>query len=130
METVADILNSKRDRDVHIATPTTTVLDAMQLMAAKGIGALVVVDDGQVVGIVTERDYARMAEVEERARKDTLVRDIMTAPVIRVRPDQTSEDCIVLMAKNKMRHLPVMDGVALVGMISIRDLVDGIIARL
>ena len=54
----------------------------------------------------------------------------MTAPVIRVRPDQTSEDCIVLMAKNKLRHLPVMDGVALVGMISIRDLVDGIIARL
>jgi CBS domain-containing protein len=130
METVADILNSKGDRAVHTATSTTTVLDAMQLMAAKGIGALVVVDGGQVVGIVTERDYARMAEVAERARKDTLVRDIMTAPVIRVRPDQTSEDCIVLMAKNKMRHLPVMDGVALVGMISIRDLVDGIIARL
>ena len=130
METVADILNTKPDRAVHTTAPTTSVLDAMQLMAAKGIGALVVVDGEQVVGIVTERDYARKTEVEARTGRDTLVRDIMTAPVIRVRPDQTSEDCIVLMAKNKLRHLPVMDGVALVGMISIRDLVDGIIARL
>ena len=130
MKTVADILGSKRDRDVHTTTPTTSVLEAMQLMAAKGIGALVVTEGEQVVGIVTERDYARRTEVEARTGRETLVRDIMTAPVIRVRPDHTSEDCIVLMATNKLRHLPVMDGSALVGMISIRDLVDGIIARL
>jgi CBS domain-containing protein len=130
MEIVADILRSKPDQAVHTTAPTTSVLDAMRLMAAKGIGALVVMDSGEVVGIVTERDYARKTEVKARTGKDMLVRDIMTALVIRVRPDQTTEDCIALMAKNKMRHLPVMDGNALVGMISIRDLVDGIIERL
>lgn len=130
MKTVADILSSKHDRDVHTTTPTTSVLDAMQLMAAKGIGALVVMEGEKVVGIVTERDYARRTEVKARTGRNTLVRDIMTAPVIRVHPAQSSDDCIVLMAENKLRHLPVMDGASLVGMISIRDLVDGIIARL
>ena len=130
MKTVADILSSKHDRDVHTTTPTTSVLAAMQLMATKGIGALVVVEGDQVVGIITERDYARRTEVEARRGRDTLVRDIMTAPVIRVRPDHTSEDCIVLMAQNKLRHLPVMDRDALLGIVSIRDLVDNIIERL
>lgn len=130
MESVAEILRSKRERVVHTTAPTASVLDAMKLMAAKGIGALVVVEGGDVVGILTERDYARKTEIEERAGGATLVRDIMTAPVIHVRPDQSSDECIALMAKNKLRHLPVMDGEALVGMISIRDLVGRIIGGL
>ena len=130
MECVADILRSKGPQVVHTTRPTTSVLDAMKLMAEKGIGALVVTDAGKVVGIVTERDYARKTEVEERTGKTTLVGDIMTAVVIHVHPEQTSEDCIALMAKNKLRHLPVMDGNRLVGMVSIRDLVGRIIAAL
>ncbi len=130
MESVAEILKSKRDQTVHTTTPTTSVQDAMKLMAEKGIGALVVVEHGEVVGIVTERDYAHKVEADVRGGAPTLVRDIMTGAVISVRPDQTSADCIALMGRNKLRHLPVMDGGALVGMISIRDLVNGIIALL
>jgi CBS domain-containing protein len=99
-------------------------------MEEKHIGALVVVDAGEIAGIVTERDYAQKIALRQRTSRTTMVRDIMTAPVIHVRPDQTSEDCMVLMGTNHMRHLPVIDGGRLIGMISIRDLVNDIIANL
>jgi CBS domain-containing protein len=130
MESVAEILRSKQDQTVHTTAPTTSVQDAMKLMAEKGIGALVVVEHGEVVGIVTERDYAHKVEPTARAGQPTPVREIMTASVITVRPDQTSADCIALMGKHKLRHLPVMDDGVLIGMVSIRDLVNSIIALL
>ena len=130
MQTVADILRSKPDQTVHTIGPATMVFDAMRLMEEKHIGALVVMDGGKVAGIVTERDYAQKIALRHRTSRSTPVRDIMTSPVIHVRPDQTSEDCMVLMGTHHMRHLPVMDGGRLIGMVSIRDLVNDIIANL
>jgi len=125
MLSVEEILRSKADRTVWTTAPTTAVASAMQMMADKQIGALVVLDKGEVVGIVTERDYARKT-LGSRAG-ELLVRDIMSSPVLHVGPDQTSDDCVTMMALNKLRHLPVMDGGRLIGMVSIRDLVDRII---
>lgn len=130
MQIVADILKSKPDATVHTIDPATMVFDAMQLMTDRHIGALVVTDGTEVIGIVTERDYAQKIALMNRASRDTPVRDIMTSPVIHVRPDQTTEDCMVLMGSHHMRHLPVMDGGKLIGMVSIRDLVNDIIANL
>jgi CBS domain-containing protein len=130
MQTVAEMLESKPDRTVHTITPTNTVFEAMTLMAEKNIGALVVMAGQQIVGIVTERDYANKMAFKAEASRKTPVRDIMTASVICVRPDQTSEDGMMLMGKNRMRHLPVVENGKLIGMISIRDLVDDIIANL
>jgi len=130
MQTVADILKSKPDQVLHTIGPATMVFEAMQLMTDRRIGALVVMERDQVVGIMTERDYAQKIALMDRASRTTPVRDIMTSPVIHVRPDQTSEDCMVLMGSHHMRHLPVMEGGKLVGMVSIRDLVNDIIANL
>lgn len=130
MQIVADILRSKPDQTVHTIGPATMVFEAMQLMTKKRIGALVVTEGDEIVGIVTERDYAQKVALKARTSRTTPVRDIMTSPVIHVRPDQTSEDCMVLMGSHHMRHLPVMEGGKLVGMVSIRDLVNDIIANL
>jgi len=130
MQTVADILRSKPDQTVHTIGGAEMVFEAMRLMTEKSIGALVVTDGEAVVGIVTERDYAQKIALKDRASRTTPVRDIMSAPVIHVRPDQTSEDCMVLMGTRHLRHLPVVDGAKLVGMVSVRDLVNDIIANL
>ncbi len=130
MPSVTDILASRSDSVVYTIAPTASVFEAMNLMADKRIGALVVQEDGQIVGIVTERDYARKIALKSRASRKTPVRDIMSTSVIHVSPQHTSEDCMVLMARNHLRHLPVIDRGKLVGMISIRDLVNEIIANL
>jgi len=130
MQSVAEILKSKSDLAVHTVDPGTAVYEAMQLMSNKRIGALVVVDRGDVAGIVTERDFAQKMTQDDRTPRNTTVRDVMSAPVVRVRPDQTTEDCMVLMGTHHIRHLPVVDDGKLVGMISIRDLVNEIIANL
>jgi len=130
MQSVADIIKSKPDHTVHTIEPAEMVFEAMRIMKEKRIGALVVTEGATIVGIVTERDYAQKIALRGRASRTTPVRAIMTSPVIHVRPDQTSEDCMVLMGTHHMRHLPVMDGGKLVGMISIRDLVNDIIANL
>ena len=129
MTTVADILNSKANPTVHTIDPAASVFEAVQLMAQKNIGSLVVVEHDQVVGIVTERDYARKVALMARASRDTLARDIMTSPVMYVQPRQTSAQCMALMTENRLRHLPVMDGGKLVGLISIGDLVKDIISE-
>ena len=98
-------------------------------MAEKSIGALVVMAEEQVVGIITERDYARKIILMARSSKDTPVRDIMTSAVMYVRPDQASEECMVLMTENRLRHLPVMEGGKLIGLVSIGDLVKDIISE-
>jgi CBS domain-containing protein len=105
------------------------VFDALKLMADKNIGALLVMEAEEVAGIITERDYARKVVLMSRSSKQTPVREIMTSAVMYVRPDQTSEECMVLMTENRLRHLPVIDGGRLVGIISIGDLVKDIIAE-
>jgi CBS domain-containing protein len=129
MKSVAQILKSKPDPAVYAITPTASVFDAVKLMAEKSIGALVVKEGETVVGMITERDYARKIVLMARASKDTPVRDAMTSPVMFVRPDQTTEECMVLMTENRLRHLPVMDSGKLIGLISIGDLVKDIISE-
>jgi len=129
MTTVAQILKSKRDQTVATISPGASVFEAVQKMAERNIGALVVVENGKVVGVVTERDYARKVALMARTSRDTPVRDIMSAPVMYVRPSQTNEECMALMTENRLRHLPVMEGERMVGLISIGDLVKDIISE-
>jgi CBS domain-containing protein len=129
MTKVAQILRIKTDASVYTVAPSASVYDAIKLMAEKEIGALVVTDNEKIVGIVTERDYARKIALMDRSSKTTPVRDIMTESVIYVHPDRTAEECMALMTERRMRHLPVIDAARLVGMISIGDLVKNIISE-
>ena len=128
MKTAAELLKAKAHQSVHTITPAASVFDAVKLMSEKNIGALLVMEGEEVAGIVTERDYARKIILMSRSSKETPVREIMTSAVMYVHPTQTSEECMVLMTENRMRHLPVMDGNQLVGLISIGDLVKAIIS--
>jgi len=105
------------------------VFDAVNLMPEKSIGALLVMEDLKIDGIITERDYARKIVLMGRSSKETPVHDIMTSSVMYVRPDQTNEECMALMTDNRVRHLPVFDNSKLIGRISIGDLVKDIIAE-
>jgi len=129
MGTVSTILKSKADNTVHCVAPDDTVFDVVQRMSTYNIGALMVTENDQVVGIVTERDYARKVVLLSRSSKTTLVRDIMTSKVIGVRPEQTCEECMALMTENRLRHLPVMDHGQLMGLVSIGDLVKATISE-
>ena len=129
MTTVVDILKSKVDFAIHTIEPAATVFDAVKLMAEKNIGALVVVEGDQVIGIVTERDVARKVVLMARSARDTPLRDIMTTQVMIVHPHRTSEECMALMTEHRLRHLPVMDGSRLTGLVSIGDLVKDILSE-
>jgi CBS domain-containing protein len=129
MKTVAEILKAKGDSTVHAIAPSATVFEALQLMADKNVGALLVMEGGRIVGVITERDYARKVVLLARSSKDTPLREVMTSAVIYVRPSQTSEECMALMTESRVRHLPVIDGDRLVGLISIGDIVKGIISE-
>ncbi len=129
MPTVKDILNSKVDSSIHTIGPDATVFAAVRDMAQKNIGALPVVgDQGRVVGMVTERDYARKVVLMNRLSRETFVRDIMSESVLYVRLHHTSDQCMALMTGNRIRHLVVMDDDKLVGLVSIGDLVKDIIS--
>lgn len=127
MKNVRDILNSKREAITHSVHPGTTVLDALKLMAEKGIGALVVLEHSKLVGVFSERDYARKIALMERSSRTTTIGEVMTAKPICVSPTDTMEFCMELMTDKHIRHLPVLDGGELSGMISIGDLVKNII---
>jgi CBS domain-containing protein len=129
MTTAAQVLRSKADKTIHTTTPAASVFDAVKLMAEKNIGSLLVMEGRTVVGLVTERDYARKIVLLARSSKETPVRDIMASPVMYVRPDQTSEECMALMTENRVRHLPVMNDGTLIGVISIGDLVKDVISE-
>ena len=129
MTAVADILKSKGECTVHSIGPDDSVYDALQRMADKGIGALLVMEGDRIVGIVTERDYARKIALKGRTSALTHVRDVMTTSVMFVKPSQTSEECMALMTDNRLRHLPVVKDDKLVGLISIGDLVKDIISE-
>lgn len=127
-EVIKDLLKIK-NKNIWTIEPGATVYDAISEMANKQIGALVVLEDKKVIGIITERDYARKVILQDKSSKDTLVREIMTDRVIYVKPDQKIEDCMALMTKKHIRHLPVLDGDRLVGMISIGDVVKTLISE-
>ncbi|MBI5460744.1 MAG: CBS domain-containing protein [Gammaproteobacteria bacterium] len=128
METVRQLLEEK-GHEVWTIGPDASVYDAVALMSDKEIGALTVVQDGKVVGLISERDYARKVILKGRASKATQVRDIMTARVVYARPDQTVEECMAVVTDQRVRHLPVMENGRLIGIISIGDLVKAIIAE-
>ena len=109
--------------------PDALVYDALQLMADKDIGALLVIEEGNVVGIFSERDYARKVILHGKSSKETLVREIMTSRVISVNIDQSIEECMAVMTEKRIRHLPVLEAGKLIGVISIGDVVKEIIAE-
>lgn len=126
MRTVRDILNSKRSSEVYSIGPKATVFEALTVMGEKMIGALMVIDDaGKVVGIITERDYARKIPLQGKVSRETPVEEAMTrrADLYTVTPETTADECMVLITGKKIRHLPVFDGDDFVGLISIGDLV-------
>jgi CBS domain-containing protein len=127
MTTAAQILSGKANRATFSTAPTASVFDAVAQMAEKNVGALVVRDGEAVVGLVSERDYARKVVLMARSSRETQVREIMSSPVMYVRPTQTVEECMALMTDKRLRHLPVMDGGKLLGVISIGDLVKQVI---
>ena len=129
MKNVAQILRSKSDPTVHTVVPTASMFDALKLMAEKNIGALLIMEGETIVGMVSERDYARKIVLMGRSSKETPVRDVMTCPVMYVGPQQSTEECMALMTEKRLRHLPVLDGGKLIGLISIGDLVKDIISE-
>jgi len=129
MKTVAELLHNKGSSNVVTISPDQTVLEAVALMAEKGIGALLVTEGSDVVGIITERDYARKVVLLERSSQATPVSDIMTSAVMFVHPSQTNADCMALMTDKRLRHLPVMENGKLLGLISIGDLVKDVISE-
>ena len=126
-DTVSSILRHK-GHDVWSVSPDDSVLQAMSLMADKDIGALVVTVDETVVGIVSERDYARKVVLQGKSSRDTPVRDIMSSPVVSVSPNHTVDDCMRIVTAKRIRHLPVVQGEKVVGVVSIGDLVRKVIS--
>jgi CBS domain-containing protein len=126
MTNLKQVLQGK-GHDVWSIDPEASVFDAMQMMADKEVGALVVMEGDSLVGVVSERDYARKVILQGRSSKDAKVKEIMTSRVAYARPEQSVEECMALMTEKRVRHLPVMDGGKLLGFISIGDLVKVII---
>jgi IMP dehydrogenase len=129
MASVAQFLRSKTSRTVWSTEASAAVYDALAIMAHRQVGALIVVHEGRVAGIVTERDYARKIVLMQRSSRDTPVREIMSAAVRYVSPEQTTEECMALMTQYRIRYLPVINTGQVVGMVSIGDLIKNLIAE-
>jgi CBS domain-containing protein len=127
MRSVEKLLQIKGNQTWSLE-PQATVYEALQLMSEKEVGAILVLEEGQVVGIFTERDYARKLILKGKFSKDTAVRDLMTQEVLYVDPHNTIDDCMVLMTNKRVRHLPVLDNGQLVGLVSLGDMVKHIIS--
>ncbi len=128
MLTVRDLLKIKGD-SIWAVSPETSTLDALRFMAEKNIGAVLVVEEGLLRGIISERDFARRIAKSHNCAIDEPIEEYMTTDLITVRTDQTIQDCMQLMSTKHIRHLPVVDGSRLLGLISIRDVVDAIIGE-
>lgn len=129
MQTVRELLEDKRHRPLVYVGPESTVLQALQIMSEADVGAVLVMDRGDIVGIFSERDYARRVVLEGRTSAGTHVREIMTSKVIYVRPAQTIDECMALMTDRRIRHLPVLEDGAVIGVLSIGDLVRATITE-
>ena len=127
MKPVAELLK-RRDSVLYKVPPDLAVFDALKSLAEYGVGAVLVMEGERMVGVFSERDYTRKVALLGRNSRETLVRDIMTADVISVTPTTGTRACMALMSQKKIRHLPVVEGQTVVGMISIRDIMDDIIA--
>ena len=127
-ESVAQLLKVK-GTIIHSISASASVLDCLELFADKGIGAALVMEGDRLLGIFTERDYARKVAPHGKSSKDLKVQDVMTADVLWVDPERTNEECMALMTEKRVRHLPVMEGGKVIGIISIGDLVKDIIAE-
>ena len=127
MKPVQELLKN-RDSTIFQVSPSITVFEALGLLADHGVGAMIVLDQGKLVGVVSERDYTRKVALQGKNSKETMVADIMTRDVVTVTPTTGTRACMALMSQKNIRHLPVVDGSAVLGLISIRDIMNDIIA--
>lgn len=126
MHNIRHILSQKGD-DIWSVESTQTVYNAVRTMAELGVGALMVIDDGQLVGMFSERDYARKVILEGRASRETPVSEVMSSPIVTIHPQATAQEGLALMTQKRFRHLPVVDDNGLLGLVSIGDLVNAVI---
>jgi CBS domain-containing protein len=124
---IASLLLRQKGRVVHSIAPEAPVLDAIRLMAQHGVGALLVMQGGKLLGVVSERDYARKVILKGKSSNDTAVSHIMSAPVLTVNTEQSVHDCMRIMTEHRIRHLPVVEGERVIGVLSIGDLVRAVV---
>ena len=129
MKPVSELFNNRAGSNATLwsVSPDDTVFDAIKVLAEKGVGALIVMKEGKLVGILSERDYTRKVALLGKNSKEIYVRDIMTADVMVISPKTRTRECMAIMSEKNIRHLPVVDGDTVVGMLSIRDLMNDII---
>jgi len=126
--TVGSVLKRKGS-EIWFVTPDQTVYEAIESMAHKGVGALLVISGDKLVGIISERDYARKVTLEGKSSRTTLVKEIMTSPVIFVTPDQSVDECMGIITRSRIRHLPIMENEKVLGVVSIGDLVKWVVSE-
>jgi CBS domain-containing protein len=129
MTTVRKLIDEKPEMRIYTVPSTATVFDALLVMCEGNIGAVLVTEDEKIIGIFTERDYAREGEVKGRSAKDTTIAEVMTSQMILIKPETTLEECAELMGKYRVRHLPVVSRDRVVGIVSIRRLAEGLLQQ-
>jgi CBS domain-containing protein len=129
MTTVRKLLDEKVETKLYTIPANATVLAALQFMAEANTGAILVTENDKIIGIFTERDYARQGEVKGRYAKDTIVGDVMTSQMVMIKPETTLQECAELMRRYRVRHLPVLEKERVVGMVSIRRLAEGMLQQ-